>query len=55
MYKSIIPYIQEELIISTPYLYPTKELTDLIRNAVHKGIKVKLLLPGLPDNKKIIV
>ncbi len=55
VYKSIIPYIKKELIISTPYLYPTKELTDLIRNAIHKGVKVKFLLPGLPDNKKIVV
>ncbi len=55
IYKMILPYVKEELIISTPYLYPTKELDDLIRNAIARGIKIKLLLPGLPDNKKIIV
>ncbi len=55
VYKMILPYIKKELIISTPYLYPTKELDDLIINAIAKGIKIKLVLPGLPDNKRVIV
>lgn len=55
VYKNIIPFIREELIISTPYLYPTKELMDLLKNISKMGVKIKFLLPSLPDNKKIVV
>lgn len=55
VYKTIIPFIKKELVISTPYLYPTKELMDLLINARKMGVIIKFLLPSLPDNKKIIV
>lgn len=55
VYKVIIPHIKNELIISTPYLYPTNEIMSLLINAIKMGVKIKFLLPMLPDNKKIIV
>ena len=37
--------------ISTPYLIPTYELLNSIKNAALRGVDVHLIVPGIPDKK----
>lgn len=50
-YINIINYAQKEVFISTPYLVPTYGLIDALRNAALRGVKVHLIVPGIPDKK----
>ena len=50
-YINILNYAQKEVFISTPYLIPTYSLLDALRNAALRGVKVHLILPGIPDKK----
>lgn len=46
---------KEEIILTTPYLVPTIELFNAIRTASLNGVKVKILIPGKPDKKTVII
>jgi len=37
---------QKELIIQNPYFIPDQELVELITNAVQRGVRVRLMVPG---------
>ena len=50
-YISILNYAQKEVYISTPYLIPTYELLDALRNTALRGVEVHLIVPGIPDKK----
>lgn len=50
-YINVLNYAKEEVFISTPYLIPTYQLLDAMRNAALRGVKVHLILPGIPDKK----
>ena len=52
-YINILNYAQKEVFISTPYLVPTYSLLDALRNASLRGVKVHLILPGIPDKKMV--
>ena len=52
-YINILHYAKHEVYISTPYLVPTYELLDSLRNAALRGVKVHLILPGIPDKKLV--
>ena len=52
-YINILNYAKEEVFISTPYLVPTYGLLDALRNAALRGVKVHLILPGIPDKKLV--
>ena len=52
-YINILNYAKEEVFISTPYLVPTYSLLDALRNAALRGVKVHLILPGIPDKKLV--
>ena len=52
-YINILNYAQKEVYISTPYLVPTYGLLDALRNAALRGVKVHLILPGIPDKKLV--
>ena len=52
-YINILNYAQKEVFISTPYLVPTYPLVDALRNAALRGVKVHLILPGIPDKKMV--
>lgn len=41
--------------ISTPYLYPTEYLINLLIVMAKAGIDIRILVPGLPDNKPFII
>lgn len=52
-YINIIHYAKKRVDISTPYLIPTYQLLDAIRNAALRGVEVNLILPGIPDKKLV--
>ena len=52
-YINIINYAQKRIDISTPYLVPTYQLLDTLRNAALRGVEVNLILPGIPDKKLV--
>ena len=52
-YINILNYAKYEVYISTPYLIPTYGLIDALRNAALRGVKVHLIVPGIPDKKMV--
>ena len=52
-YINILHYSKHEVYISTPYLVPTYELLNALRNTALRGVKVHLILPGIPDKKLV--
>jgi len=52
-YINILHYAKHEVFISTPYLVPTYGLIDALRNAAMRGVKVHLIVPGIPDKKLV--
>ena len=52
-YINILNYAKKEVFISTPYLIPTYSLFDAMRNAALRGVKVNLIVPGIPDKKAV--
>jgi len=52
-YINIMNYARKTIFISTPYLVPTYSLLDALRNAALRGVKVHLILPGIPDKKMV--
>ena len=45
---------QTELIIQNPYFIPDEELVDLIANAVKRGVRVRLMIPGQITDSSIV-
>ena len=52
-YINILNYANKEVFISTPYLIPTYQLNEALRNAALRGVKVHLIVPGIPDKKLV--
>ena len=52
-YINILNYAKKSCYISTPYLVPTYQLIDSMRNAALRGVDVHLILPGIPDKKAV--
>ena len=52
-YINILHYAKKRVDISTPYLVPTYQLLDAMRNAALRGVEVNLILPGIPDKKLV--
>ena len=52
-YINILNYAKRRVDISTPYLVPTYQLLDALRNASLRGVEVNLILPGIPDKKAV--
>ena len=52
-YINIIHHAKKRVDISTPYLIPTYQLLDAMRNAALRGVEVNLILPGIPDKKLV--
>ncbi len=52
-YINIINAAQKYCYISTPYLVPTYQLLDSMRNAALRGVDVRLVVPGIPDKKLV--
>ena len=52
---NLISNAKKEIILTTPYLVPTPELFSALRMAAMKGVKVKIIIPGKPDKKVVII
>ena len=52
-YINILKYAKKRVYISTPYLIPTYQLMDSLRNAALRGVDVNLIVPGIPDKKLV--
>ncbi len=52
-YINILNYAKKSIYISTPYLIPTYQLIDAMRNAALRGVDVHLIVPGIPDKKLV--
>ena len=52
-YINILNYATKSCYISTPYLVPTYQLLDAMRNAALRGVDVHLIVPGIPDKKAV--
>lgn len=50
-YINILNTAKDYVYISTPYLVLSNEMITALKYAVKSGVKVKLLLPGIPDKK----
>lgn len=46
---------KKEIKIITPYLLPTGGLMNTLRTILNSGIKVSIILPGAPDNKRLML
>ena len=52
-YINILKYAKKKVYISTPYLIPTYQLMDAMRNVAMRGVEVHLIVPGIPDKKLV--
>jgi cardiolipin synthase A/B len=52
--KLAIATAQKELIIQNPYFIPDQELVDLLANAVQRGVRVRLMIPGQITDSAIV-
>lgn len=52
-YFRLITQAKISVDIATPYFVPTPELLTALKIAARTGIKVRILLPGVPDKKSV--
>lgn len=52
--KLAIASAQKELIIQNPYFIPDRELVDLFANAVRRGVRVRLMIPGRITDSAVV-
>ncbi|NMM50140.1 cardiolipin synthase [Marinigracilibium pacificum] len=52
-YFTAITTAREYIYISTPYFVPNEAILTALETAALSGVKVKLLLPGMPDHKTL--
>lgn len=46
---------KKKIILTTPYLVPTPELISALRTAATAGIDIRIIIPGKPDKKAVIL
>lgn len=52
-YFRLITQAKQTVDIATPYFVPTPELLMALKMAARTGIRVRILLPGVPDKKSV--
>lgn len=50
-YINLIRMAKKSIYISTPYLIPTYQIMDALRNAALRKVDVHIIIPGIPDKK----
>ena len=53
LYIDLLSQSTEYAWFFTPYLMPGDDLTDALVSAAHRGVDVRILMPGIPDKKLI--
>lgn len=49
LYFKLISTAQKEILITTPYLIPPRDLLSALVTAAKVGVKIKIIIPGIPD------
>lgn len=52
-YIKAIYNAKKQILIETPYLIPDEAFKMAIHSAVRSGVKVKIIIPGVPDKKSV--
>ena len=55
VYLDIISRANKYLYITTPYLVVDTHVTDALKNAVKRGVDVRIIIPEVPDKKPIYI
>lgn len=53
VYKTAIYNAKRSITISTPYLIPDDGITVALISAAERGVKVRIVIPGIPDKKPV--
>lgn len=51
--EALVASSKQRLVLQTPYFNPTPELSDLLRDALARGVEVDLLVPGPHVDKRV--
>jgi cardiolipin synthase A/B len=54
LYKLAIAAAQKELIIQNPYFIPDGEVVGLLEKAVRRGVRVRVMVPGVVTDSSIV-
>ncbi len=49
LYFKLIASARKEILITTPYLIPSRDLLSALLTAARVGVQVKIIIPGIPD------
>ena len=52
-YLKMINNAKDSIIIETPYLIPDESIMTSLKLAVASGVRVKIIIPGIPDKKAV--
>lgn len=52
-YLKMINNAKDSIIIETPYLIPDDSILTALKLAANSGVKVKIIIPGIPDKKAV--
>ena len=52
-YLKMINNAKDSIIIETPYLIPDDSILTALKLAANSGVKVKIIIPGVPDKKAV--
>lgn len=51
--EAVIAVSRQRLLVQTPYLNPTPEVSDLLSQALERGVQIDLLVPGPHIDKRV--
>lgn len=54
MFKMSIASAQKEIVIQNPYFIPDDETVELLKRAVKRGVKIKIMVPGKVTDSPIV-
>lgn len=52
-YRQLIMRAQNYVDLTTPYLVPSQEQTDVLVAAAKSGVRIRIFVPGIPDKKVV--
>ncbi len=55
LFKMAIATAQEELLIQNPYFIPDGEMVGLLERAADRGVKIRIMLPGVVTDSSVVL
>ncbi|MBD8071376.1 cardiolipin synthase [Bacillus sp. PS06] len=49
-FTDLLNLAEDEIILGSPYFIPSKEVVEALKNASHRGVNVKILIPRIGDH-----